>query len=317
MAKNYQELASSILKLVGGENNVSHFEHCSTRLRFTLADPEKADRTALKSVPGVMGVVGSGSQCQVVIGNDVVEVYDEIMKNAAFGNSEPAKSDKKNSGASILDFMVGVFQPLVPAIAGAGILKAFLSLFSMFGLISTEGTLYFTLMQAADAALYFLPLLVAVSMATKLKVNRLVAAAAVGALLLPKMTTAISEGLVLFGVTVQNIQYSYQIFPAILAVALLYFVEKLVTKYSPKPIRIFFVPMMCFLIVVPVTLLFLGPIGYNLGQILATAVMFLYERFGWLAVGLVAAILPPHFLKCLPVGLRAPSSFSRAPPGDF
>lgn len=293
MNNKYEKLAASIMENIGGANNVAHLEHCSTRLRFTLADPEKADREKLKQIKGVMGVIGSGVQCQVVIGNDVIEVYDVIMKDYPISGAVPAaNADKGSLGSRVLDFMVGVFQPLVPAIAGAGILKAFLSLFSMMGWISPDSGLYTVLFQAADAALYFLPVMVAVTMSTKLNINRLVAVASVGALILPNMTAAISEGLSVFGWQVQAIQYSYQVFPAILSVAFLYFVEKYVTKYSPKPIRVFFVPMICFMIVVPATLLVLGPLGYNLGQILTTAILFLYAKLGWIAVGLLAAVLP-------------------------
>ena len=206
-----------------------------------------------------MGVIASGNQCQVVIGNDVIEVYDELMKMGKFtgGNAAPASGEKKEIGAAILDFMVGVFQPLVPAIAGAGILKAMLSLFTMMGIMSSGSAWYTVLYNAADAALYFLPVLVAVTMSTKLNCNRLVAVSAVGAMILPGMTAAIGEGLTLAGFTVQNIAYTYQVFPAILTVALLYYVEKWVTKISPKPIRVFFVPMICFIVVVPLALLVL------------------------------------------------------------
>lgn len=294
MAKNYKALADAIIANIGGEANVSHLEHCSTRLRFTLVDPAKADREKLKKIPGVMGVVGSGAQCQVVIGNDVIEAYDEIEKNYHFGTeaASNAPKGKVTFGAWLLYFMVGVFQPLVPAIAGAGILKAMLSLVVLFGWMEAGSAWHTVLSQAADAALYFLPVLVAVTMATKLKMNRLVAAAVVGATILPNMTAAISEGLSLFGITIQSIQYTYQVFPAILSVTLLYFVEKWVTKTTPKPIRVFFVPMICFLVVVPVTLMFLGPIGFNIGQLLTSGILWLYDKLGWLAVGLLASILP-------------------------
>ena len=121
--KNYKQTAADVLRLVGGDKNVTHLEHCSTRLRFTLADPGKADAAALKKTPGVMGVIASGPQCQVVIGNDVIEVYDELVKMGSFNAAAaaaPAPAGKKNIGGIILDYMVGIFQPLVPAIAGAG-----------------------------------------------------------------------------------------------------------------------------------------------------------------------------------------------------
>lgn len=294
MAKDYAGIAKNVLNLVGGQENVSHLEHCSTRLRFSIADPAKVDKDGLKATTGVMGVIGSGNQCQVVIGNDVIEVYDEILKIATFsGSAETATTGgKRDIGATVLDFMVGVFQPLVPAIAGAGILKALLSLLTMAGVMTSANPWYTVLFNAADAALYFLPVMVAVTMSTKLNCNRLVAVASVGALILPALTTAVGEGLTLFGFTIQNIAYSYQVFPAILSVAFLYYVEKWVTKISPKPIRVFFVPMVCFAVVVPVTYLILGPLGYNFGQALTAVILFLYDKLGWLAVALLAAILP-------------------------
>lgn len=133
MGKNYSSTAQAIVKLIGGESNVTHFVHCSTRLRFSVADLSKVDQAGLKATSGVKGVIVSGNQCQVVIGNDVIEVYDEIKKIANFSNDKKSQTStagtKKKIGSMVLDFMVGVFQPLVPAIAGGGILKAFLSLF--------------------------------------------------------------------------------------------------------------------------------------------------------------------------------------------
>lgn len=296
MAKDYAELAKAVLQNVGGEENVSHLEHCSTRLRFTIKDPAKVNQDELKAIKGVLGVVGAGNQCQVVIGNDVIEAYDEVLKLGSFdgGGSVPddAPAADVPLGARVLDFLVGVFQPLVPAIAGAGILKAILSLLSSIGIVDSANSLYQILFQGADAALYFLPVMVGCTMATKLGINRLVAIAVTGATILPNITTMLAEGTTVFGLQLQSIAYSYQVFPAMLAVGLLYFVERFFTKISPKAIRVFFVPMMCFLIVVPITLMFLGPLGYNIGQVITTVILFLYEKLGWIAVALLASILP-------------------------
>ena len=113
--KNYKQTASDVLRLVGGEKNVVQVEHCSTRLRFTLADTSKVDAAALKKTAGVMGVISSGPQCQVVIGNDVIEVYDELLKlgtfNAGQAAAPAAPKGKKEIGGIILDYMVGIFQP--------------------------------------------------------------------------------------------------------------------------------------------------------------------------------------------------------------
>lgn len=292
--KNYKQTAADVLRLIGGEKNVSHLEHCSTRLRFTVADPAKVDAAALKKTPGVMGVIANGGQCQVVIGNDVIEVYNELIKLGSFhkDSAPAAPSGKKSVGAMALDLMVGIFQPLVPAIAGGGILKAFLSLFSLLGWMDSAGVLYRVLIAVADAPLYYLPLMVAVTMAAKINCNKLVALASVGALVLPATVTLLGEANTLFGIPLQNVTYSYQVFPAILAVAFLYLLEKYVTKITPKPIRVFFVPMVCFIIVFPVTLLVLGPIGLTIGKGITTVMLAIYSKVGWLAVGLVAAILP-------------------------
>ena len=125
---DYKSMAAEILKNVGGEKNVSHFEHCSTRLRFSLADPAKANLEALKKINGVMGVVMKG-QCQVIIGNNVIEVYEEIMKLGTFSGKEKTVNVKaKQKPVDVfIDFMVGIFQPLIAVITGGGIVKAILT----------------------------------------------------------------------------------------------------------------------------------------------------------------------------------------------
>lgn len=290
---DYQALAHSIVKCVGGEDNVVHLEHCSTRLRFQLADHDKVDVEALKKVGGVMGVIDA-AQFQVVIGNDVIEAYDAIMKAYSFG-AAPAQASspvKRSVGSVLLEYLVGIFQPLVPAIAGAGVLKSILLLLSMFGLLSSTDAVYTMLAAISDATFYFLPIMVAVTTANMFKSNRLVAVAAVGYLLLPATTTALADGMQIFGLTAANIAYNSQVFPAILEVILLSFLERGLNKVSPKAIRVFFVPMVSLAVTIPATLLFLGPLGYNAGQLLTTAILFMYNTFGWVALGVLAAILP-------------------------
>lgn len=295
--KNYKQTAADVLRLVGGEKNVSQLEHCSTRLRFTLADPGKADVAALKKTPGVMGVISGGPQCQVVIGNDVIEVYDELLKLGTFNAAQaaPAASGgKKNIGGIILDYLVGIFQPLVPAIAGAGVLKALLTLCTTFGLLASTDVVYQVFYNVADAALYYLPVLVAFTTATKFGCNKLVAVALAAAMISPATTTLLGTegGASFFGITIQNIGYTGQVFPSILIVIFMSFLEKWCNKWCPKAIRVFFVPMFCFAVGFPVGLLLLGPLGYNIGSLLTAAILGLYNTLGWLAVALVAAILP-------------------------
>lgn len=289
---DYRLTAIEILKNVGGVENISHLEHCSTRLRFSVIEKRKVNKEELKDIPGVLGVVMT-AQCQVIIGNDVIEVYDELRNLCSFENGDKVESSEKQSiGATILDFIVGVFQPLVPAIAGAGVLKSILVLLTTLGWMSSETGTYQILLSISDAAFYFLPLMVATTTATKLKSNRLVALTAVGVLLFPTIIASLEEGITLFGFQVQNIAYSSQVFPAILCVLFLSLVEKFFEKVSPKAIRIFFVPMMSLLIVIPVTLLILGPLGFYAGQAFTTVILFMYDKLGWIATSILAALLP-------------------------
>lgn len=290
---DYKKIANEILDLIGGSKNVSTLEHCSTRLRFGLVDKSVVNVEKIKKIKGVMGVV-DGSQFQIVIGNNVVEVYDELLKICPVTGNQVAetKKDDRKWGAKLFEFVISVFQPLVPAIAGAGVLKSVLLLLSMFGLLASDSTVYTALAAISDATFYFLPIMVAVTTANTLKSNRLVAIAAVGYLLLPATTAALADGMTLFGFAVKNITYSSQVFPAILCVIFLSLMERGFNKISPKAIRIFFVPMMSLAITIPVTLLVLGPLGYNIGTLFTAVILALYGKLGFVALGLLAAILP-------------------------
>lgn len=293
---DYNKTAAAILEQVGGSPNVAALEHCSTRLRFTLVDGGKADVDALKKIPGVMGVVSTG-QLQVVIGNNVVEVFQALRKlpGLAAGGAPKASGPKakRSWGAVLIDFIVGVFQPLIPAIAGAGVLKSLLLLISSLGWISTKDPTYIVLSSIADATFFFLPLMVAGTTATKLGANRLVAIAACAPLVLPSLTTLMKEpGLSVFGLPVTNVPYNAQVFPSLLIVLFLALNERFWTRVSPKPIRIFFVPMMSLLITVPIGLVALGPLGYNLGLVFTGAILWVFSTFGWVATMLLAMALP-------------------------
>lgn len=291
---NVKETATAIVELIGGKENIAHLEHCSTRLRFTLKDNSLVQKDALEKVDGVIGV-RQNVQCQVIIGNDVVEVYDEVMnvlghELTADGGSEAKQ--KQSWGAVLLDFIISIFQPLIPAVAGGGVLKSLLLLASVTGLMDNTSQTYQILNLIGGAPLYFLPILVAITTANKLKVNQLVAVSAVGALILPELTTLLTDGAAFMGFGLQNIAYASQVFPAILTVLFYAQIEKLFTRISPKPIRIFFVPMMSLVITVPVALLILGPLGFEVGTIFSAAIIWLYAHLGWVATGILAAVLP-------------------------
>lgn len=162
---------------------------------------------------------------------------------------------------------------------------------TLFGLSKTDPT-FTSLVAISDAVFFFLPLMVAVTTATKLNSNRLVAMAAVSVLVLPSMTAAIAKGTSVFGIPIPNITYASQVFPAILCVLLLSTIERHLTKVTPKSIRIFFVPMVALLVTVPATLLLLGPLGFWVGTYFTQAVLWVYQTLGWVAFPLLAVALP-------------------------
>lgn len=288
---DYKQCAAEILKFIGGDQNVVNVEHCSTRLRFTLADDSKADQEKLSQVNGVLKVILK-PQVQVVIGGSVIEVYDELMKMITSKSDVKANNEKKTLGQTILEYLVGIFQPLVPVMAGAGILKSILILLNATGILTDTSDIYQVLISISDATFFFMPMMVAYTTATKLNINKMVAVAATGVMLLPNMTDMLTKGMTFAGFPLKAVTYNSQVFPAILCTLFLALMEKKLNKVTPKFIRTFFVPMVALAVTVPVTLMFLGPLGLTIGQGLATVIMFLYAHFGFIAVGLVACILP-------------------------
>lgn len=302
-----EDEANAILDRVGGTANVAGLTHCSTRLRFTLVDDAQADLAALKALPGVMSAVQSGSQTQVVIGNDVVNMYNAVEKvrksgpaagSAGAGSGGGASVRRgfswKRAGSVLMDFIVSIFTPIVPAIAGAGIFKSLLVGAGALGWLATDSTSYKLLSVIPDAVFAFLPILVAYTTAKKLNVNRPLALGVVAFLLFANFSTLVAQdgGASLFGLQVQAVNYNSQVFPSILAVLALWPLERFFNKISPGPIRVFFVPFMCYLIVAPLLMLVLGPIGFWLGSLLTGAMIGLYNTLGWIAVAILAALLP-------------------------
>ncbi|WP_368544503.1 beta-glucoside-specific PTS transporter subunit IIABC [Enterobacter soli] len=289
---NHLQTALDIIAQVGGAENIEHIEHCSTRLRLSLYDNGKVNEAALGAIDGVLGV-RVNVQCQVIIGHEVVQVYDAVrsLVGSPQSGGQPARA-KVSRGAQAVDFVISVFQPLVPAIAGGGVLKSLLLLLDVLGWLSRDSSTYKVLDNIGSAPLYFLPILVAITTAMKLKVNVLVAVSAVSVMVLPAMTKQLADGAAFMSFDLRNVAYASQVFPAILCVLFYAQTEKLFNRYSPGALRIFLSPMLSLLVTVPVTLLILGPLGYELGAGLATVILWLYGKLGFVATGLLAAALP-------------------------
>lgn len=271
MSKDYHKLAEQILSLVGGKDNVRNCYHCQTRLRFSLADENKADTAGLEALDGVRKVMINAGVYQVVIGTDVADLFAalEPMLDLKPQQEEPAQ--KKGVINTVIDFVAGTFQPIIPALSGAGMLKALLALLVVFGLIDNTSQTYYILNFFSDAIFYFLPILLAFTEAQKLKCNPVLAAGVAGIMMHTSWSALVTAGepVYFFGVIpFQLVNYANTVIPIILVIFVQAFVEKMLNKWIPKSVNLVFVPMLTFLVMGTLALSVLGPIGNVVGQYL-------------------------------------------------
>lgn len=300
---DYENTAKKILQRVGGKDNVINLVHCMTRLRFTLKDESIVDDEAVKKTKGVMGIMKKGGQYQIIIGNDVGNVFNELNKFGNFSNEVkevPAKSNKKkNIFTMLMDTISGIMAPVIPAIIGAAMIKVLLTLLPMIGVLSTNGQTYQLLSVIGDGAFFFMPVLIAISASKKFGTNMYYAASIALIMLHPNlitlMNTAHDAGQTvkfLKYIPVTYASYSYSVIPIILAVYSLRYVERFVDKITPVVTKNFLKPMLVVLIEVPIALIILGPLGAICGNGLSTVVYAIHDKLGFIAIGLVAGVYP-------------------------
>ena len=299
MAKNYDALAKTIIKNVGGKDNVISVVHCTTRLRFKLKDEKKANDDALKDTDGVVTVVKAGGQYQVVIGNEVADVYEAVLKEGGFsGGGQVADDDLDDSNMSLMDKAIdlisGIFTPILGPMAAAGMIKGLTAMCASFGwLAKTSGT-YEVLYAIGDGFFYFLPLILAITSAKKFKVDRFTAITIGAAMCYPAMVAMNSSKKVLFdlfngtflhsqvhatflGIPIISMNYTSTVIPIILAVWFASVVERWCKKWIPTVVKTFLVPFVTLLIVVPLTFLIIGPLATWIGNALAAITSAVYN----------------------------------------
>lgn len=297
---DYEKLAQSILEDVGGSDNIKTFTHCATRLRFTLNNNEKVNLEAIKSIEEVIGAVNQGGQFQVIIGNDVKYVYKALQEIVGVSDREEkaAETQEKSTLNKVLDTVAGIFVPIVPALAGSGMLKAILAIVVLFGWINTDGQTYQILNFVSDAIFYFLPMLLAHSASVKFGTNPYLSITIGGILLHPTFTAMIAtaresgEAIYLFGLPVTLVNYGSSVIPIILTIWFMSFIEPRVDKIVPKVTRIFSTPLITLFIVAPVALIVIGPLGAFLGDGLAGGIKWLDGYASWLIPMIVGTFTP-------------------------
>ena len=266
-----------------------------TRLRLNLRDDAKLNAEEAKKIPGVINLIQQNGEQQFVIGQDVASLYEEIIKNdikaaGSIDDADAFKADTQKKGnvvEAILSYVGGTFSPIIPVFIAGGLTGAVISLLQTFAHLSAESGTVFVLTAIQQAMLYFLPVYIGFSSASRLKSNPYLGAF-LGAILL-YVTANRPEVLNFLGIPVASIGYNGQIFPVVLGTLFMSVVYRFLQKVLPVVFRTVLLPVLTMLIVVPVTLIVLGPIGYWVGTALANGVLAIYRAFPALAVAIIGA----------------------------
>lgn len=294
------ELAKQIVANLGGPDNITQSWHCITRLRFNVKDQKKVDLEAIKKLDGVIGAQFQSGQYQVIIGSAVEEVFAEVsllvgdMNETA--DEQHAGTSKKSILDSLFDTVSGIFNPILPAIVGGGLLKGIMALLVSLNLLSETSSNYEVLNFIADAAFYFLPFLIAFSAAKKFKTDASLAVTLAGVLMYPTIIQYATAGevgsLKFLGLSVPMNNYSSSVLPIILGVWLLSYINKYIKRIIPKSLSIVFVPLLTLIITAPLVLLFIAPLGNYIGVYLQQIFTTLFDVAGPIAGLLMGGLMP-------------------------
>lgn len=278
-----EALARRLLELMGGSENVQSITHCATRLRPQFKDRNLVQKKDIQELDGVTGIVDKDSGFQIVIGTNVGEVYDAFIKYLdSPSTSEDLKTETKERHLlnDFVALVVSIFSPLLPLLAGSGLLRGFTILANELGWLSTESTTNLMLTLAATSVFYFLPLLVAVTSANRFKTSPYIAVAILGALIMPDFINLIQgDGgnlIRFFGISMPVFNYTSQVIPAILTVWLQSVLEHFMKKKLPNSLHMIVIPTILLFVLVPVVVGVFGPLGNYLSIGIANIV-------GWLA----------------------------------
>ncbi|WEK12876.1 MAG: beta-glucoside-specific PTS transporter subunit IIABC [Candidatus Microbacterium phytovorans] len=291
---DYAKTAAGVLAGVGGEENVQSLVHCATRLRFVLKDESKANATTLRATPGVITTAQAGGQYQVVIGNDVPEVFAEIGKISGIGGaggSDTPAGPKGNLFNRFIAMISAIFTPLLWALAGTGLLKAFLAAAVTFGWIDATTSTYVVLNALSDAFINFLPLALAFTAARYFKANEFTAFAIAAALLYPTITPLVgAPDLTFFGIPFTMVTYVSSVIPIIVIVWLQSHAERFLYAKLPGAVRRFVTPMIVVLLAVPIVFVVIGPISAVLSGWLGNGIGWVFEYVPWLGGAIMGGL---------------------------
>lgn len=282
MAMNYAEVSKKIIEAVGGAGNISSATNCMTRLRLTLRDDKKANDAAVEAIKGVKGVMKQGGQYQIIIGNEVSNLFKEFQKLGSWSEDGGAPAQAEgNPVQRLFGFIAGCMTPMLPAMLGAGMLKVVLTLLTTFNLLSDQSSTYILIFAFADAFFTFLPIFMGVAIAKKMGGS------------LGELGTFLGMPCTyMFGIPVICATYTSSVLPMLLMAPVMKWAEDFADRVSPNVVKSFLKPLIFIIICIPCSLYVLGPIGNVLGNALAGVFVAMYNFAPWLTVGVLSALMP-------------------------
>lgn len=288
--KNYDALAKSIVEHVGGKENIVSLTHCVTRLRFVLADESKADDAYFQNADGIVGLVKSAGQYQVVIGNQVPDVYDAVMKVAGLSENsqpvQPEESEKKSLKDRFFDLVTALFMPMLAVLTGSGMLKGLLAILTFAGVMSAKSGLYTLLYDTADAIFLSMPVVIGYTSAKKFKMDPILGIVLGAALIYP----GLQNTKIAIGSYAVKASYTSTVLPVILVNALAAWMYHRLNKVIPDVIKTFLVPMIVLAVCAPLGFMVIGPAANWVSNLLLGAIMAVYAKSPVIALGLIAAL---------------------------
>ncbi|MBO0451529.1 PTS transporter subunit EIIC [Candidatus Enterococcus murrayae] len=284
---DYKVMAKSILENIGGSENVRNMTHCATRLRLTLKDTSKADDQAVENIDGVINVINKAGQYQLLIGTEVGKLYDEfepLVKGE--GNAEKVGGEEVSSGniiSNIFSAVSAIFAPILPALAGSGILRGLLILCVQLGLISEGSGTYSILYVSSMSVFYFLPVLLAFTSARRFGASPYISALIGAALINPDFIGLMGNAgngatTDFLGIPVVLMNYNSTVVPIILSIWAFSYLYKFLDARVPETLKLVIIPLVSLAIMIPLTVIVIGPIGVYSGEAVANVVNWLIER---------------------------------------
>ena len=291
--RDYGQLAKDIIREVGGKKNIVNATRCATRLRLVLTETPEGAAAKIMAMPGVITVVEKGGQFQVVIGNHVGDVFEVVAKELGLGSGDQMEEAevKQSIPNRIIATMSGVFAPIVYLLAGSGMIQGVLIIIKTFWPEAANAGTFQIFDLMSWAPFTFLPVLLAVTAARHFKCDQFTAMACSFALLSPTFTAILEqisagEKFTLFGIRLAETSYASTVLPAIIMVWALSYLEKSVKKRLPDVVKQILTPLICFAVIVPLTLLIIGPISETVANGIAAAYNFLNVHVPVLTAGI-------------------------------